>query len=232
MKITDIKNLINYKSRDLIPVECEYCQKVFNKEKHEIQKLLKHNRKNFCSRKCLHKSITTIKQCNCKQCNAICMKLPNEIKKAKNVFCSTRCAGIYNSHHKKHSTGQRSKLEKWLEIKLKELYPNLIFLFNDVLAIKAELDIYIPSLNLAFELNGAFHYEPIFGLEKLTSTQKNDKRKILASAENNIELCVIDSSGQKYFKELTSIKYLEIIKNIINLRLNMVSLGELESPVI
>ena len=34
-------------------------------------------------------------------------------------------------------------------------------------AINSELDVYVPSLNLAFELNGIFHYEPIYGEKKL-----------------------------------------------------------------
>jgi len=45
------------------------------------------------------------------------------------------------------------------------LYPDLVIHFNKKDAINSELDIYIPSLKLAFELNGIFHYEPIFGKE-------------------------------------------------------------------
>jgi hypothetical protein len=80
----------------------------------------------------------------------------------------------------------------------------------------SELDIYIPSLKLAFELNGIFHYEPIFGNEKLNKIQKNDNNKFLKCQEKNISLCIIDTSSQKYFKEQTSKKILDIIINIIN----------------
>ena len=85
--------------------------------------------------------------------------------------------------------------------------------------IDAELDIYIPSLNLAFELNGIFHYEPIFGEKKLNSTKNNDKRKFQACLEKNIELCIIDTSTQKYFKENTSKIYLDIILKITDNKL-------------
>ena len=85
--------------------------------------------------------------------------------------------------------------------------------------IDAELDIYIPSLNLAFELNGIFHYEPIFGEKKLNSTKNNDKRKFQACLEKNIELCIIDTSTQKYFKENTSNIYLDIILKITDNKL-------------
>lgn len=84
------------------------------------------------------------------------------------------------------------------------------------------LDIYIPSLKLAFELNGIFHYKPIFGNDKLTKTQNNDNKKLQACLEQNIELCVIDVSSQKYFKQNTSQKYLDIIIDIIKQKIRRV----------
>ena len=80
----------------------------------------------------------------------------------------------------------------------------------------SELDIYIPSLKLAFELNGIFHYEPIHGMDLLSKIQNNDNRKILACAEQQIELCIIDSTDLKYFKLNKAEKYLKIITDIIN----------------
>jgi len=70
-------------------------------------------------------------------------------------------------------------------------------------------------LKLAFELNGIFHYEPIYGPKKLSSIQNNDHRKFQACAEAGISLCIIDTSGQTYFKESTSQKYLDIIISIV-----------------
>jgi hypothetical protein len=81
------------------------------------------------------------------------------------------------------------------------------------------LDIYIPSLKLAFELNGIFHYEPIYGKEKLENTQNNDGRKFQACLECGIEFCTIDVSAQKYFKEKTSQIYLDIVTDILNKKL-------------
>lgn len=82
------------------------------------------------------------------------------------------------------------------------------------------MDIYIPSLKLAFELNGIFHYEPIFGGKALERSQNNDHRKYQACLEQGIELCIIDVSKQKYFKEQTSVQFLEIIQKIISLKIS------------
>lgn len=108
-----------------------------------------------------------------------------------------------------------SKLERWLQEQLPALYPDLEFHFNRRDAIQGELDILIPSLKLAFELNGIFHYEPIYGAEKLTSIQDNDQRKFQACLERGIELCLIDTSSMKNFKEPGARKFLAIIQGIL-----------------
>ncbi len=59
---------------------------------------------------------------------------------------------IYINLHKKIPSMSISKLEKWLALQLVTLYPNLDFHFNDKMTIKSELDIYLPSLKLAFEI--------------------------------------------------------------------------------
>lgn len=106
------------------------------------------------------------------------------------------------------------------------MYPDLVILFNDKSTINSELDIYIPSLRIAFELNGIFHYEPIFGKDKLKQINNNDNNKFQKCIINNISLCIIDTSSQKKFKEQNSLMYLEIITNIINQAMTR----EVESP--
>jgi hypothetical protein len=142
----------------------------------------------------------------------------SQLHRSKNHFCSQSCTISYNNKHK--TTGnRRSKLEIYLENQLTILYPNLPIDYNLKLAINSELDIYIPSLNLAFELNGIFHYEPIFGINKLDQIRNNDISKSKACIDNRIDLCIIDTSDQKYVKPSTSQKYLDIIIKIINERL-------------
>jgi hypothetical protein len=203
-------------------LECPNCHASFERKKSIIQSKFGNHNKNktiYCSHKCATLSKITSQNVNCKQCNSIFSKTNKQIIKYPNHFCSRSCATTYNNTHKTKGN-RKSKLEIWLEAQLPALYPNLEFIFNGKETINSELDIYIPSLQLAFELNGIFHYEPIYGSDKLSSIQNNDNRKFQACLEKNIELVIIDSSGQKYFKPSSSEKYLQIIKQIIDSKLS------------
>ena len=96
---------------------------------------------------------------------------------------------------------------------------SIVCSLQDKNTIGAELDIFIPSINIAFELNGIFHYEPIFGPHKLNRIKFNDLLKSDLCYKQKIDLCVIDTSNQKYFKPESSKAYLDIILTIIKERL-------------
>ena len=134
------------------------------------------------------------------------------------MFCSRSCAAIYNNTHKTKGT-RRSKLEQYIEQYLTSKYPDLVISYNKKDTIGSELDIYIPFLSLAFELNGIFHYEPIFGSDKLDQIKLNDSKKFKACLDAKIDLCIIDTSSLKYFKEANAKKFLNIIDEIILARL-------------
>lgn len=163
---------------------------------------------------------------NCEQCNSIIsyndyiFKTSHlKSKRIKHIFCSRLCFRLYSNTHK--IGYKRSKLEMEIENNITEKYPLLEVHYNRRDTILSELDIYIPSLKLAFELNGIFHYEPIHGEERLKGIQNNDNRKILACAEKEIELCIINSTGLKHMrnkKEVT--KYLNIVTSIIDQKTN------------
>jgi hypothetical protein len=214
----------DYKSKkplEKLPCQCYQCSSVFLVEKRYITQLYKGNTKvknKYCSRKCLGKSQNKTKFVTCDECGFEFEKSNNELKRTKNNFCSHSCHSTYVNKNKTHGN-KRSKLEIWIEEQLGVLYPNLLIEYNQKSAIQSELDIYIPSLNIAFELNGIFHYEPIFGIDKLNQIQSNDKNKFQLCIEAKIDLCIIDTSQQKYVKPKTSQKYLNIIINIINERL-------------
>lgn len=212
------------KTNQLYSLECSNCKNLFQRLKKHILHALKNNLKMVCSKKCFHNSQNLSSTVNCSHCDTKIKKPQAEIKKNKsgNFFCNQSCAASFNNTHKKFGN-RKSKLEIWLESKLSIQYPELKILYASKEAINSELDIYIPSLNLAFELNGIYHYEPIHGQDKLDKIQNNDHRKFQACLEKGIELCIIDTSQHKYVKEQTNLKYLEIIKKIIDRKLNLVT---------
>jgi hypothetical protein len=207
--------------RSAVELECPQCRSIFARTKNVIQsKFGTHNDESiiYCSHQCSSKASITKQKVECLWCRIIFEKHPNQIKNSPKHFCSRSCAAKYNNTHKVKGN-RRSKLEAWLEEQLKIILPTLDIKYNYKETINAELDIYIPSLRVAFELNGIFHYEPIYGQEKLAAIQNNDNRKFQACLEKNIELVIIDASHENYFKEKASRKYLDIILQIINSKL-------------
>ena len=204
------------KRLELLSFKCERCGKTFSKSKLYYQRIKnKIGKLSFCSKSCGRGNPP--QSVKCKQCGKEFLKPHSKIKSSSNHFCSQSCSTTHQNAHK--TTGyRRSKLEIYLEEQLGLLYIFEIK-YNSKTEINSELDIYIPNLRLAFELNGIFHYEPIYVEDKLSKIQNNDSRKFQACIENNISLCIIDSSTQKQFTTKSSKKYLDIICNIINIEI-------------
>ncbi len=204
-------------------LNCDICFKPFsvNSKKAKELKYLKRKRNYhvYCSQNCKESLWDKRIEVSCKNCAKPFLKFYRECRKSPNHFCSRSCSTTFKNLNKTHGT-RRSKLEKWLEFKLTELYQNLEIHFNRKDAINSELDIYIPNLKIAFELNGIFHYEPIYGADKLSQIQNNDNRKFQACLEHDIELCIIDTSKFSYFKEEGALKFLTIITNLVNYKLS------------
>lgn len=219
----DIVQVLQHKRTDNLPFECEQCGQIFHRKAIFVRMRLLNsetNEINFCSKKCQNLGQIKAIKTDCAQCGKQVEIIPSQKKKSKsgNSFCSTRCAAIYNNARKTTGT-RRSKLEKWVEEQFSQNYPNLEALYNDKTTINSELDVYIPQLKIAFELNGIFHYEPIYGQEKLASIQNNDDRKFQACLERNIELVIIDTTSLKQFKPEKATKFWTVIQNIINNKL-------------
>lgn len=200
----------NHKKRNKTIVKCEVCGKEIIRNPAQISASTRY----FCSAQCFHLNPKIKRPHTCLYCGIEYFPKSKKLSTRKE-FCSKNCSGKYHAIHKKHG-GSRSKLEIWIELQLPNIYPDLVILYNDRKTIKAELDIYIPSLALAFELNGIFHYEPIIGQALLDKIQNHDQRKFQACLEHNIELCIIDNREIKKFKVEQGQKYLDIITNIIN----------------
>lgn len=214
------EQLQDHKALDKIPIECETCKETFYAEKRAIQRTIKGKGKiklRYCSKSCAGIGMKDQREYACLHCNEKFFDLTT----IKRKFCSRNCSVTYNNLHKTYGI-RRSKLEKWLEKQLAIIYPTLEIHYCRKDAINSELDIYLPSLRMAFELNGIFHYEPIHGQDRLDKIKNNDGRKYQACIEKEISLCIIDTSTMSYFKEEKGQKYLNIITNIIN---NKIGIG-------
>ena len=216
----------NAKCYDLLKFECTQCHQEFTKTKSYITQYLKGKQGwgslDYCGPKC--KGISNLIHYKCKECGKECSRKPSAYKLSKNHFCSISCSSKYTNRNQPIGHN-RSKLEEWIETQLINLYPNLQFQFNQRDTINSELDIYIPSLQLAFELNGVFHYEPIWGTDKLNRIQNNDKRKYQACLEKGIELCIIDTSSHtsgQYLNPKKAQGYLDIIKKVIGIKKSII----------
>lgn len=69
---------------------------------------------------------------------------------------------------------------------------------RSVLPSKLELDVYLPELSLAIEVNGPTHYQPIYGEESLKATINRDKLKAAECKSLGITLIVLDISERHY----------------------------------
>ena len=198
--------------RTILSLNCAACGKPITKPLGQVHRY----KQSFCNLKCMGVYVTQAAPQPCGQCGQPVTRVLSELRSSKSghLFCNNSCSAIYSNTHKTVGT-RRSKLEVWLEAQLRDLYPNLTLLPNDKTAINSELDLYFPDLRLAFELNGIFHYEPIYGPEKLASIQNNDHRKFAACIERGISLCILDSSKMTYFKESKAKVFLDIIRRII-----------------
>ena len=111
-------------------------------------------------------------------------------------FCSQKCRLEYKF---KHGRKNRSKLEKYISKRIKEEFYLLKVKNNDrqILEENLELDIYIPNLNIAFEIQGQMHYKFIkyfhHTYDNFIKQQLRDRRKKILCYKKNIILIYIEN---------------------------------------
>lgn len=158
----------------------------------------------FCSRKCSalyqtdkpgtggrDRDPNKRKWLTCKQCGKIFERFVCSIC-SEDVFCSQSCSAKYTNKYKR---GSKSKLEKWLGIKLKELKLPVLLNNREILN-GYELDIYFPTKSLAFEIDGPWHRLPFNGIEHFEKIKHNDELKNKLCTELNIKLIRISNEAQ------------------------------------
>ncbi len=94
-------------------------------------------------------------------------------------------------------------------------FPHLQMHCNKRDLINMELDFYFPQLKSAIEFNGIFHYEPIYGKEKLRRIQELDKRKIDSCSDIGVQLFVIDISRVVHLTQEAKEKYWQVVKELV-----------------
>ena len=192
-----------------IPLICRECQNTFYSRRSNLRNTIPYggtqHPPKFCSKACHLNSKKMTKVCKFANCS-------NVLQKNRRIYCSKEC---YRKDFVPTSFGV-SKLEKYMQNILPNKYPQLDFLFNRRDIVGLELDIYIPTLGLAFELNGKFHYEQVFKTQDLRLIQNKDRQKYTKCIEKGISLCVIDTTKQKTVTDKSSQQYLKIVTDIID----------------
>ena len=190
-----------------VEVQCLNCEVFFFKTTCKIKLSTKH----FCSTKCMGVYNDKKVEVKCLNCNDIFLKKLCEIRKRPRHCCSIQCFKML-AKYKKNWGSNRSKLEIYVEKRLtEELALNISY--NDT-SIGYELDIYLPEMSFAIELNGVFHYKAIYGEEALLKRQEIDRLKAEECVKRNIKLIVINVSEDKDNKRTFEKRYNEI-KNLI-----------------
>lgn len=187
----------------LAKLRCLHCRKVFPLEKHRVQRAVERGTGKYCSQTCARHARRTSQEVLCVNCKTLFRKQGVELKRTSNHFCSRSCSAQFNNCHKKLGASRRSKAEDYLSSLIRHDFPLLKIIQNDraLLPSGLEVDIVIPHLKLAIELNGPVHYFPLFGDEKLVKIRAADILKQVEIQAAGYNLLVIDISAYGYFKK-------------------------------
>lgn len=202
----------------LLTFTCPICSVTFQKVRPLYERhVLKHGHdyQPKCSRACVGLSNTRSQEVTCKHCGKTFTKLAAQVRRTPQHFCSRSCAASYNNCHKQHGT-RRSTLEQFVQEQLQEHFPGLPFDCNSKAVIGSELDFYFPTLHLAIELNGIYHYKPIHGLSKFEQIVGADKQKADRCRSLGINLHVVDALGYSRANLQQKNYYWDMIKLLLN----------------
>jgi hypothetical protein len=196
-----------------VEVKCFECGVLFKKPLSYFNNTKNH----FCTKLCCSKFQDKKIEVKCLICNVLFMKKLKNVKTKPRHCCSRKCSNILIKE-KKDWGGNRSKLEIAIEEHFKVIFPFIMIEYNET-KIGYELDISVPCLELAIEINGIFHYEPIFGEEELLRKQQIDREKVVKCGELGIKLFVINVSKDKDNKKIRAQRISEV-EQIVRDRIN------------
>lgn len=219
--------------------ECSLCGKTLTRPKHKIRKD-NISKRLFCNRSCasifnglnrarkpkeIKKPRRIVFECvfQC-TCGKTVLRTKNQLRKSKSgeAFCSKSCR--MKQHNLLGITAcpsfQVSSEERILFDLIQADFPELKVERNcrNILPSGLELDLFIPSLNIAIELNGPVHFFPIFGNEQFLKTKNKDIIKQMEASALGLNLIVVDISKSKSKKRTIAdltLYYNEYIKPIL-----------------
>lgn len=159
----------------------------------------------------------------CAACSVAFNPWKTKPPKHGNWFCSKSCRmRHFNIHHHINKDCNRnfSFPENHLIDLIRRNFPDLNVIQSDRITLRSglELDIHIPSIKLAIEINGPVHYMPIYGSEKLAATQLKDSMKFAEAHLLGISLLVIDVSflnGRKKQIQFMAEQFESVIQPLI-----------------
>jgi hypothetical protein len=95
----DIRNKISkYKTEDLVPLECDECNQIFERKKRGIHRgLNKGSARAFCGKECSKKGQNTSIKTSCAHCLKEIYKVKSEYIKSNNSFCNHSCSASFNN---------------------------------------------------------------------------------------------------------------------------------------
>jgi hypothetical protein len=176
-----------------VKVRCTECNTEILRNRHYVNK--SKTGKFFCNLACKanHQrapTTTTIKE-PCGNCGKIVEKSSHAKRASKSghIFCNLSCSSTYN--HKHRAKSFRSKTEKYLEKLIEEEFPGLKIETNNCTYIGLELDLFMPQILFAIEVNGPLHYEPIYGKKQLHEIQERDRNKLEMCQNKLVDLRVL-----------------------------------------
>jgi hypothetical protein len=181
-----------YKSRVArVEINCMWCGILFSKK----QSLFSYRENHFCSRLCSSRFQDKKHNVECFVCGKHFRKSKYQSEKRPRHCCSSECVKVLNNNFKDWASN-RSKLELAIENHLGVIFSGLDIRYNKT-DMGYELDIFIPDLKLAIEINGIYHYENIFKNNRFERTQQIDNEKVDKCRELGVNLFVINVSKDR-----------------------------------
>lgn len=159
------------------------------------------NKKPKMIKQAKHKKQAVMTEISCGFCSKNFLKWARDIKKPTKTgknFCSRSCRTKYvHANCNPTQNVKQSVPQQMLFNLLKEKYPTATILYNDRTVLKSslELDIVLPDIKLAIEVNGPTHYFPIYGEEKFDAVINRDSIKLSEAQAIGYEVLILNVSA-------------------------------------